>query len=188
MNSSSPPDSASINSFLRAGRNFRVSGWRFSHGLRDQVLQLHALQAGAELRERLGRDVGSGGSGCRERARRTRAGRPRPARGSRSAATPGFCTRPGFSSVRFSAIRQMVTSACRKRGILRPALQDDQRSCGPPGMRERRPRARWFGEVDDEGDLLPSSDAQPQVVVEQIQHAVGIARQALRVVGAVKLS
>ena len=94
---------------------------------------------------------------------------------------------PWFSAERLSVIRQTVTSARRKVWFCaqRFRITRQLRSSEPIDADVAR-RRDGIGEGDRERHLLAVHDAQSQVALNQRQHAVRIAGQALRVLGAVK--
>ena len=71
--------------------------------------------------------------------------------------------------------------------ILRPAFQNDQRVPVLGGHAGNiAGGCNGLGKVDDQGDLFAIRDAEPEVVIQDVQNAVGITRQALRIVGLMK--
>lgn len=188
MNSRSPPDSASISSFLRrVGRLLRQRLPVF-HRLGDQTLQLQALQPGAEHGQRLGRDVG---------ARRQRRGgqhvpdelQALPLIRQRNA-DRGHAGRLHDALVQLDQVLHHQADrhiGPQEDGIAGPALQDDL--CVAILHRQARHVARGgqrLGEVERHRQFLAVQHAQPQVVVEQVQHAVRVARQGARILRAVE--
>ena len=145
MNSSMPPDSASMSSFLRWRRNSMVSGCRFCTDSEMRLCNVDALQAGRELRERASAHVG---------ARRQRRRRQRPADelqplafvGKRDldAGDPGVLHDAGMEFDLALGDEANGHVGLQEGGIRGPALEDHQRVAvlGRHCRRRRRPE-RW---------------------------------------------
>ena len=83
--------------------------------------------------------------------------------------------------MRFSAMRQNVTSACRKMGLCAQRFRITSELRSSAGMPEVSPAgASCLGEIDHQGDFLFVENAQAQIIVQNVQYAIGIARQTIQ--------
>ncbi len=118
INSSRPPASASIRSFLRARRNLRVRGCRFSAAWDIMFWIWMRFSPAVSLASVESVTSESAARGWAESCARINSRRPSSSgSGTAIEPTPGLCTMPWFSSLRFSETRQMVRSARRKAGF-----------------------------------------------------------------------
>src|SRR5579864_1852319 len=148
--------------------------------MRDQALQLHALQPGGELVQDCVSDF---------RAGRQRMRTKLPAHKVKTLSFIGQRNGDGgHAGVLHDTLVQLNlvfrdqadgNVSVEKVRVAGPALEDDQRIAVLGGHAGDVTGGRdGFSKVDDQGDLFAVGDAQAEVIIQDIEHRVRIARQA----------